>query len=305
MKRPSAYGDPNVNPYATSEMQHMSAQRIVQHNAAMNNFSVEKDAKLRFSRVDGQWQRNRDAPKLHDQMPSHAFNQGKEKRGCEQEQITKLVVPSLEWFCICIFLSIYYGSVQEVNTTRSYHQGQALDLLENSANVENNAQSREQDIEIRYEDNRSPLTFEGLERKFHDEIMKLVKEQSDAEDKEIARHKEKIMEINTRYQEKLSALRAQHANRREEVLLKELQTRLHQYQQAGISSHLNSGLQDARGYGGTAVAAAAGETRGYTTGQFHSYRDQSRFNAGQTTQGSEVRVPYPEGHFNHTSAQYF
>ncbi|KAK6233763.1 hypothetical protein QUC31_006169 [Theobroma cacao] len=135
--------------------------------------------------------------------------------------------------------------------------------------------------------------------------MKLVKEQSDAEDKEIARHKEKIMEINTRYQEKLSALRAQHANRREEVLLKELQTRLHQYQQAGISSHLNSGLQDARGYGGTAVAAAAGETRGYTTGQFHSYRDQSRFNAGQTTQGSEVRVPYPEGHFNHTSAQYF
>ncbi|XP_017984214.1 PREDICTED: uncharacterized protein LOC18586868 [Theobroma cacao] len=160
-------------------------------------------------------------------------------------------------------------------------------------------------MEIGYEDNPSPLTFEGLERKFHDEIMQLVKEQSDAEDKEIARHKEKIMEINTRYQEKLSALRAQHANRREEVLLKELQTRLHQYQQAGISSHPNSGLQDARGYGGTAVAAAAGETRGYTTGQFDSYRDQSRFNAGQTTQGSEARVPYPEGHFNHTSAQYF
>ncbi|XP_021296589.1 uncharacterized protein LOC110425853 [Herrania umbratica] len=270
MKRPSAYGDPNVNPYATSEMQHMSAQRIVQHNAAMNNFPVEKDAKLRFSRIDGQWQRNRDAPKLPNQMPSNAFNQ-----------------------------------VQGLNTTRSYYQRQALDSLENSANVENNAQSQEQDMEIGYEDNPSPLTFEGLERKFHDEIMKLVKEQSDTEDKENARHKKKIMEINTRYQEKLSALRAQHTNRREEVLRKESQARLHQYQQAGISSHPNSGLQDGRGYGGTAVAAAGGETRGHTTGQFDSYRDQSQFNAGQTMQGSEVRVPYPEGHFNNTSAQYF
>jgi phage terminase Nu1 subunit (DNA packaging protein) len=34
------------------------------------------------------------------------------------------------------------------------------------------------------------MSFEGLERKFFDEVMKLAKEQSDAEDVENARHRE-------------------------------------------------------------------------------------------------------------------
>lgn len=51
-------------------------------------------------------------------------------------------------------------------------------------------QVHEEDMEIGYEDNPSPLSFEGLEHKFLDEITKLVKEQSDAEDVENTRHRE-------------------------------------------------------------------------------------------------------------------
>ena len=41
-----------------------------------------------------------------------------------------------------------------------------------------------------YEENFMPQTFEGLEEKFLDDLMKLSKEQIDAEDAEIARHRE-------------------------------------------------------------------------------------------------------------------
>ncbi|XWS65382.1 hypothetical protein CRYUN_Cryun05aG0108100 [Craigia yunnanensis] len=215
---------------------------------------------------------------------------------------------SLEWFVFALFYPCfirYDAAVQGINATRSYYQGQALDSLENSANKENKAQHQEQDMEIGYEGSPSSLTFEGLEGKFLDEIKKLVKEQSEAEDTEIVRHKEKIIEINIRYQEKLSALRAQQANRREEFLREESKTRLHQYQQAGISSHSNSGLQDACGYGGTAVAAAAGETRGYNTGPFESYRDRSHFTGGGRTQRPEAMVPYPKGRVYNSSSEYY
>lgn len=245
--------------------------------AAMDNFpgrlhslSVQEDPTYQSSKIEGQWQWDTDVSKLPNQMSSFPFNQQ-----------------------------------QGVYSTRSHYQGQALDSLESSANNENKAQPQEQDMEIGYEDSPSPLTFEGLERIFLDKVKKLVKEQSDEEDIEIARHKERIIEINTRYQEKLSALRAQQANRREEFLRKESETRLHQYQQAGLSSHPNSGLQDVRGYGGTAVAVSAGEIHGYRTGSFESQGDRSHFTGGRRTQGSEVRVPYPEGRVYNTSSQYY
>ncbi|GKV35059.1 hypothetical protein SLEP1_g43376 [Rubroshorea leprosula] len=46
--------------------------------------------------------------------------------------------------------------------------------------------------------------------------MKLAKEQNDAEDAENARHRKKINAINAQYQGQLAALRAQHANGRDE-----------------------------------------------------------------------------------------
>lgn len=45
-------------------------------------------------------------------------------------------------------------------------------------------------MEIGYEDNPLLQTFEGLDKKFLNEIMKLVKEQTDAEDAENVRHRE-------------------------------------------------------------------------------------------------------------------
>ena len=45
-------------------------------------------------------------------------------------------------------------------------------------------------MDIGYEGNPLPQTFEVLEQKFHNDIMKLANEQNDAEDSENARHKE-------------------------------------------------------------------------------------------------------------------
>ncbi|GJX42839.1 hypothetical protein Tco_0257829 [Tanacetum coccineum] len=107
---------------------------------------------------------------------------------------------------------------------------------ESQENVD--AQSFEQDMEIGYEESGpSELTFERLEQKFQDEIMRSIKEQGDLEDKEIVRHKERMLEINTQYQERFSSLRVQHAARLGELLRKESQARLNHYQQAAISTH--------------------------------------------------------------------
>ena len=61
---------------------------------------------------------------------------------------------------------------------------------DNQSKRESRSLRHEQDIKIGYADNPSSLTFEGLEQKFLDEIMNLVKEQSDAEVVENARHRE-------------------------------------------------------------------------------------------------------------------
>lgn len=59
------------------------------------------------------------------------------------------------------------------------------------ANIDPRLQSHEQDMEIGYEDNKpGKLTFEGLEKKLLDEMMKIINDQNDLENEEIARHKE-------------------------------------------------------------------------------------------------------------------
>lgn len=161
-------------------------------------------------------------------------------------------------------------------------------------------------MEIGYEDNPLLQTFEGLDKKFLNEIMKLVKEQTDAEDAENVRHREKIININTKYLEKLLALRAQHATRREEFLRKESEARLHQYEESGISNYQSSALQDIRGYSGTMGAATGGEpNRSYVSGQFESYRERPQYMGSGRTQGAERRVPYPEGRVYNTGARYY
>lgn len=60
----------------------------------------------------------------------------------------------------------------------------------NHANTEIGQQAHEVDMEIGYEDNPFHLNFEGLEKRFQEEILKLIKEQIDAENAENARHRE-------------------------------------------------------------------------------------------------------------------
>ena len=50
-------------------------------------------------------------------------------------------------------------------------------------------------MENRFGDGLLPQNFDGLEQKFIDDIIKLAKEQNDAEDEENARHREVYLYI--------------------------------------------------------------------------------------------------------------
>lgn len=83
MKRQASYANSHVNPYVASHMPHMPAQ-IMQPNAALNNFpgnlnplSTEEEYRYKSSKVEGQWQRDRDAPNVVNQTSSHSFIEGK------------------------------------------------------------------------------------------------------------------------------------------------------------------------------------------------------------------------------------
>lgn len=92
-----------------------------------------------------------------------------------------------------------YGDMNHLNvgqgsdSSRSLYGGQSSDSkigLEKQANRDPRAQARQEEMEVGYEDNTLPQTFEGLEQNFFHDIMKLTKEQQDAEDLENARHRE-------------------------------------------------------------------------------------------------------------------
>ncbi|KAF5193691.1 Ubiquitin carboxyl-terminal hydrolase [Thalictrum thalictroides] len=285
MRRQGQYGDSSVN-YA-SQVQHMSAQRIP-HGSGINHFSGRADAfpneeenPYISSKADGQWQWDRDGAKGPNSISSQLYNEGEG------------------------------GAV-----SRTFYPSQRSDSrigFEKHANKDPKAQPHQQDMETGYDDNALPHTFEGLTQKFHDEIMKLTKEQHEAEDTENARHREKLGDINAKYQEKLSALRAQHANRRDDFLERESQTRKNQYQQAGMSHYQNpTGQSDLRSYGGaaaaaTAVAAAdpADLRRTFASGQYDSYRERAQYLEDARNHGFESRGPYPGGRSYNNNARYY
>ncbi|KAL2903664.1 Ninein [Bienertia sinuspersici] len=172
---------------------------------------------------------------------------------------------------------------------------------------------QEQDMEVGYEDSPTPQTLERLEQKFHNDIMKLFKEMDDAEDAENTRHKEKIAEINSQYQERLSALRARHASRREEFLQRESQTRLQTYQHAGMSPYRNnSGPSDMNqghhGFGAPDMihGGPRQEFGGPGGGvPFDSYRQRRESFGRGRMQGGDIRVPTPGGRVYNTGPHYY
>lgn len=86
-----------------------------------------------------------------------------------------------------------YHVGQGSDAPRSYFHGQRPDpklALEKQSNSDTRSQTHEENMDIGIEGNALLQTFEGLEQKFHDDIMKLAKEQNDIEDAENARHRE-------------------------------------------------------------------------------------------------------------------
>jgi hypothetical protein len=260
MKRPTLFSEATAGQNAAPQMQRM------QHNDRNSNFTGRPDTDRGHSyissRAEDQWQWDRDTP---NSASSHPYMQG---QGGNMSQ------------------SLLQGRMAEYRK---------VDLEKQTSN-ENRLQSQEQEMEIGYEDKPIQLTYEALEHKLQEEIMRLVKEQYDAEDKENARHKEKIVEINGQYQEKLSSLRTRHAKQREECLRKESQERLHLYHQQ--QSGMESGVSNARGYG---VNPAAEAHRSYGGSvQYESYKERSPYvpetRASYPEPHLESRVQYPESH---------
>lgn len=287
MKRPASYADSHVdpayanshaNPYVASQMQHMPSQIVP--NAGMNNFAghpnsfpTEEMHLYKSSKGEGHWQWDGDVRNVSNQTSSLPFNKG-----------------------------------EGGNRARSYYQDQMPEHKRgsgNQANREPRSLPHEQDMKIGYDDCPSTLTFECLEQKFHDEIMNLAKEHSDAEDAENARHREKIIEINTRYQEEVTALRAKQVTQREELFRKESQTRFNQYLQAGRPHYRNTGVPNAHGYAEIPVAVPAEAHQDFATSQLESYRELPQVLGSGRTQGSEVRVPYPSGRVYDNAARYY
>lgn len=57
------------------------------------------------------------------------------------------------------------------------------------------AHARQDELVATFDDGTLPQTFEGLEKKFLNDIMNLAKEQQEAEDRENARHREVNLQI--------------------------------------------------------------------------------------------------------------
>ncbi|KAK8645429.1 hypothetical protein V6N13_119259 [Hibiscus sabdariffa] len=194
-------------------------------------------------------------------------------------------------------------------------------LNEEKQNTDLRSQPHDENTEVSYEQNLLPPTLEGLEKKFHDDIMKLAEEENDAEDAENTRHREdrravlqKINAINAQYKEQLTAIRARHANRRDEFLRKESLLRQQQYQQAMMDYYPHGSVTPAdtmptgnnlHGHGSVAGSTAVGDRhRGYNSDNFDSYRERSRFLGGTRDQGFEPRGSYLGGRAYDTGSRY-
>lgn len=235
-----------------------------------DSFPTEEERQYTARKAEGQWQWDRDAQQMSPQL---------------------------------------YSDGQGGHAGRSIYPNQMPDTIMGS-NQEQRVHPQEQDMEVGYEDSPAPQTLERLDQKFHNDIMKLVKEQDDAEDAEIARHKEKITEINNQYQENLSALRARLAIRREELLRRESQVRLQKYQLAGVSPYRNnSGPSDMnqvrQGYG--ALDAVPVEPHRQFGGgvELDSYRQRHEPYGRGRMQGADTRVPTPGGRVYNTGPRYY
>lgn len=273
MRRAGQFGDASVNPMMAAQMQHMSSQRM-QYNTGMDEHQYMP------SKAEGQWQwDSRGDPKGTHSMSPDIYKEG-----------------------------------QRSDASRSTFHGQRPDskmALEKQLGSDSRSQPRQDDVEAGFDDINHPPTFEVIEEKFLLDIMKLTKEQHEAEDKENARHRERLIDIDTQYQEKLAAIRTRQAALRDEFLRKESLARHQQYQQLSMMSsyHKNSGLRETYGYGPAPPAATAAQGaphQGFGRGNFESYRERPEFVDEARIREFESRGQYPvDRAYNSGGGRYY
>ncbi|RDY04829.1 hypothetical protein CR513_11407, partial [Mucuna pruriens] len=289
MRRQGHYGDPAANTCAGGQMHHMAGQRVEAKSGnfegRLEAFTPERENPYANSKPEGQWRWEMDESKMSNSMPSRMFNEGNMKVS-HLYHGNSFQTPKLRGTISCSSVG------QGVDASKSYFQGQSRN------NNDSRSQAHEEDMDVGYEGNHLSQTFQGLEQNFRDDIIKLTKEQDDAEDAEYARHREKINAINAQYEEKLAALRARHSSRRAEFFQRESHARQQQYQQIIRDPYPSSGMapRDPHGYNNLNASSAGGEVqRGYSADHFDPYRERARFLGSARDQGFEPRGPYPGG----------
>ncbi|KAH1220774.1 hypothetical protein GmHk_12G034330 [Glycine max] len=155
MRRQGHYGDPSANTcVGGSQMHHMAGQR---GEAKSGNFEGRLEA-------------------FTPQRENPYANSKQEGQGQWRWEIDEAKMSNS-------MASRIVG--QGVDASKSYFQGPSRN------NSDSRSQAHGEDMDVGYEGNHLSQSFEGLEQNFHDDIIKLTKEQNDAEDAEYARHREK------------------------------------------------------------------------------------------------------------------
>ncbi|KAE8647365.1 uncharacterized protein LOC101221687 isoform X1 [Cucumis sativus] len=282
MRQQGQYSDSGLGAYSVSQMHHVPSQMVEQSHpdpfeGRLEAFTPEREHSYVASKNEDQWRWERDESKMPNSMTSHMFNEGQGQGG---------------------------------DATRSYFQGQRPNPklgLEKGSNNDPRSQSHGKNMESRFGDGPLPQNFDGLEQKFIDDIIKLTKEQNDAEDEENARHRERILAINAQYEEQLAALRVRHAGRRDELLRRESTARQHQYQKGIMDHYPNGGIGpgDPRGNSGVTNLAASGQAhQNYESEHFDSFRERARFLGNSARDPNlDPRGSYPGGRVYDTASR--
>lgn len=216
----------NVNPLIAAQMQHIANQRM-QHNSNMQPHPGQADGPFGEERQIANQLEARRQWEHDNQNGSFSVAPYGHKGG-----------------------SHYIDQNQDHRTNMEKESGITKD------------QDLAPDMESGYGQQSMPQTLEALEHRFVQETMELTKELNDAEDKESARHRERMRSIREQYQQNMVTLRAQQAKYREDFLRRESQLRQQQYehhqQQTGSNyynynlsrpmSGFNSGVHDQIGH---------------------------------------------------------
>ncbi|CAM6107261.1 unnamed protein product [Calypogeia fissa] len=221
-----SYRGSNVNPLIAAQMQHIAVQRL-QHSApnmgplgregppqpldedkrTIEHIASQLEARRQWEAVSGSTQTLNGSGA----SPPFSYKEGRGASGAGSLSSYSGKGSGSEG-------GYYHGGNQDSGPYQSQSGGGSLPELE-------------QDLDLGYDEKPVAQTLDELENRFLQETIELTKDQNGEEDKENAKHRERMKEIQEQYQQKMTILRSKHAKQREEFLRHESQVRQHQYQQ--------------------------------------------------------------------------